>query len=297
MLLNQEYHTRGKVDSLSYFAPGFYQPNSGTINIWRDFSRRQRNGEIGVMIEMHPREETDSLSKLMSTLRFCCSAHAMPNLPNLERIDFCIDCNVAEDDFIKWLKLSEWLITCFTAKKHVKPSHTGRIECEITGEHKETYSGTNGWELTIYNKRLQKKSAGVGYRFEIRHKRIKDEDEAEALCKMCALIESLPVMAQKAIETKNKKLVKQWQDVAPKQHTPRDVSEFIRAHMHEFYTREQLRQFYVAVGYEETAERKAASKAVTNFKHCNPRMVLITEQDLDAFCNLLVFHIKSYITG
>lgn len=297
MVSTNQYKTRGKVDSLSYFAPGFYQPNGATMNIWRDFSRRQRNGEVGTMIEMHPKDEINNLARLMETLRFCCNAHAMPNLPYLQRIDFCVDCNATDDDYIKWLKLGEWTVNCFTAKKHVKPSHAGRIECEITGEHKETYSGTNGYEFTIYNKRLQKKSAGVGYRFEIRYKRIKDKDEAESLEKMSALVKTLPSVAQEAIDIKNAKFLSQWQASAPRPNTPRDVSEFIRAHMEEIFCREQLKQLYIMLGYEESAKKRAASKAVSNFLNRNPKMLLVEEGDLTAFCECIVSHIESYIKG
>ena len=297
MFLEEKYYTRGKVDSLSYFAPGTYQSNSATASFWRDFSSRSRNRVGGTMIEMHTNSTMDCLARLMDTVRFGTYAHSMPNLPLLDRIDFCVDCNTEDGNYKEWLKLAEWVVYCFNAKKHVIPGNIRRNECGITGVHTATSGRTQGWEFVVYNKELQRKSAGVGYRFEMRHKHIKGEDESEALEKMIALVRSLPAMANKGAEIMNDKLLNKWHASAPRRNTPRDVNEFIRAHMDEIFSREQLKQLYIALGYEQTAKKQSASKAVRNFLYGNPKMLLVEEKDLTAFCDCIVSHIESYITG
>ena len=139
------------------------------------------------------------------------------------------------------------------------PRNEGRTVSIATGEHESTKAATDGYEIVCYNKALQKKSEGVGYRFEIRRKikaqnKIKtqrQEDEQEALFKMRDLLRQLPQYAERATAKQNEKLLKLWHETAPKEGTPRMVNEFVTAHEHDIYTVEQLQKFYEAVGYEK----------------------------------------------
>ena len=298
MLLNQEYYTRGKVDSLLYFAPGFYRSHHDTSAVWRDFNpNKTRNRVRGTTIEMHTNNTMNCLAHLMNAVRILASEYNMSTLPLVDRIDFCVDCNTKDGFYKEWVKMAEWAIYCFSAKKNVTPGRIHRDECGITGAHTATSSRTDGWEFVIYNKELQRKSAGVGYRFEIRHKHIKNEDERKALEKMIALVRSLPPMAEKSMEIMNAKLLNKWHATAPCKNTPRDVNEFIRAHMDEIFCREQLKRLYIAIGYEQSAEKQAASKAVRNFLNRNSEIYLVDEKDLTAFCECIALHIENYIKG
>ena len=297
MDLKKDFTTNGRVHTASYFAPGTYLPNAYTREILSDFSRKVKDGCVGTSIKYNPnksiRGECTNIGDYWGLLNAMRVQLEMHDCPELMRIDFCVDCNTSNPDgYHFWRKLGEWAIACFVVKKRVKQRNEGRTVSIRTGEHESTRAATDGYELVCYNKALQKKAEGIGYRFEIRH-RVRDcSYEQEALHKMRDLLRQLPRYADQAAEMQNAKLITLWRATAPKGGTARQVNEFITAYEHDIYTVEQLQKLYEAIGYPKEQAYKARRNYCQRYRQ---NFLPVTTEELSAFCEMAALYIDRFM--
>lgn len=301
MDLKKDFYTWGGVHTASYYAEGDHRPNAATRDIMTDFNRRHRGGKEGTTMKYNPNKGVcgycTNLEGYLQLLKTCADSLELDCLPDLVRIDFRVDCNAKQENgYHYWRKLGEWAVACFATKKNVREKHEGRSVSITTGAFQSAHAKTDGYEVVCYNKALQKKAEGVGYRFEIRRtiKRKKQEDEREVLLKMRDLLRQLPQYAERAAAKQNEKLLKLWHETAPKEGTPRMVNEFVTAHEHDIYTVEQLQRFYEAVGYE----KEKAYKARRNYCQRYSRVfVPVTAKELEAFCEMAADYIDKFVNN
>ncbi len=247
-------------------------------------------GEITTRCVFNPSKATGECKSLMeygSILRTSLYKARIDIPPELIRLDFKFD--NASADCTHWLKLWEALIYCFAVKKQIKSKGRYRGGDFWTLEHKSTKVTTDSYEIEVYHKAIQKESAGVTYRAEIRKVR-NPKSAKEALEEWQRILRQLPTYYSKVTDHYSGLFFDKWCTLKAQTKSSLNLNQFIRSYDDFLFNREQLKEIYCRIGLRDPS--KAARNYMARYAHD-----FITQNELAAFAEEMCEIIQQYIVG
>lgn len=203
--------------------------------------------------------------------------------PEPRRLDFKFD--NPEEDCAHWVKQWQLLIYCFTAEKKAKAKGRYSGKDFWTDEHKSTKVSTDGYEIEVYNKAIQKESEGVYYRAEIRRMR-NAHDVRETLRAWQEILRRLPAQYDAVCQHFTDLFSRKWQEEKNKTNSKLKLNQFILEHSDILFSLEQLKDIFAATG----KSAKAAYRYSDDYMHD-----FITLDELQSFAEEQCAIIQKYI--